>query len=215
MREIENVHCLAHEDEVVWYPDKVQIHDQAKLISIALTTGKPCTIFRAFDEHLTFVLNPGSIELMTVHVYDIIPPLPSLATTLNELEKNGLFCDLRIRLEYHITDIRNFEADVFPCSAAGFSKTLDIDSMSGGERLAGCATGDAIFRECYGDNFQRIDTCPLSQVNNEPFIARCCRKERCFTGMHNGRFGSVVHWGASPREILSAVEELIESLEKI
>lgn len=210
MREIKEVHCLAHEDEVVWHPDQVQIHDQALLLKLARANGKFCTIFRAFDEHLTFVLDPDSIKFMEVHVYDIIPPRPSLAATLEELERDGLFSGLRILFNIHITDIRNFDAEVFPCRAAGFSKTLDIDVMRGGEKIAGCLTGDAIFRECYGDNFQRTDTCPLPTVREEPFLARCCRKERCFTGIHDGRQGSIVHWGASPREILSAVEELVQ-----
>jgi len=53
------------------------------------------------------------------------------------------------------------------------------------------------------------DICPLSMVAEEPFITRCCRKEREGIGMYAGRFGAVVHWGASPFEIFTAVKNLL------
>ena len=60
-------------------------------------------------------------------------------------------------------------------------------------------------RDCYGEEISVESICPLDAVEEEPFIARCCRSERGGLRRWNGRFGAVVHWGASPREIADAV----------
>ena len=110
-----------------------------------------------------------------------------------------------------VRDISLIDADVFPCRAGGFAKTLDMDRMDGGERVAGCLTGRQLYLECYGGNFTSIEICPLSSVTEEPFIARCCRKERGGIGLYNGLFGAVVHWGATPKMVLDAVYDLMEA----
>ncbi len=48
-------------------------------------------------------------------------------------------------------------------------------------------------------------------VMEEPFITRCCRREREGIGSYQGKSGIVVHWGASPHEIFTAVEALLAS----
>ncbi len=63
--------------------------------------------------------------------------------------------------------------------------------------------------ECYGEDFVLENICPLESVREEPFIARCCRSEREGIGMYKGKFGAVVHWGASPYRIAHAVEDLV------
>jgi len=106
------------------------------------------------------------------------------------------------------------KADVFPCRAAGFLRTLDADVMHGGERIAGCMTGSALVNECYGTPFELVNICPLAAVSEEPFIARCCRSEREGVGEYNGRQGAVVHWGASPGQIADSVTLMVKEWRK-
>jgi len=97
------------------------------------------------------------------------------------------------------------EADVYPCHAAGFPRTLDADTLRAGDRVAGCQTARDLVRECYGEGIMVESICPLEAVESEPFIVRCCRSERAGIERWNGRFGAVVHWGASSRDIAEAV----------
>ena len=81
--------------------------------------------------------------------------------------------------------------------------------MQGGERVAGCLTASQFIAECYGKDFELENICPLESVQEEPFIARCCRSERVGIGMFKGKSGTVVHWGAMPSDIARAVNELV------
>lgn len=210
MRHVISSRLLAPAGDVCQYPEKVQIHDRTRLISLARDTGYRCTLFTGLDEHLTFVLDPDLSGLLRVHVYDVSPPRPSLSACIRELEADGLFGELGIEFCHHVLDISRVKADVYPCRAAGFSHTLDNDMMQGNERVAGCLTGTQLFTECYGREPMLENICPLAGVQEEPFIARCCRSEREGVGSFQGRFGAVVHWGASPRQIAESISALAE-----
>lgn len=209
MRTIVGTRVLARADEVSWYPQKVQLHDRSRLVRLAQDSGTRCTIFTGHDEHTTFVLDPNPFLFQTISVYDITPPRPSLSATLRELEEAGMFGELDVLFEHTLRDISQIDAEVYPCRASGFKKTIDADLLIGGERIAGCQTAREILKECYHEGFEVIDICPLSMVADEPFIARCCRKEREGIGSFNGKFGAVVHWGASPSEIFTSVRNLL------
>ena len=209
MREVAGARVLAGAGETWWYPEKVQLHDRALLVRLASESKKRCTIFTGIDEHTTFVCDPDPSLNQTIAVYDVIPPRPSLSACIQDLEKAGVFSELDVAFEHSLRDISQVDADIYPCRASGFVRTLDADPLLGGERIAGCLTATQFLRECYGEGFDVTDICPLSMVVKEPFIARCCRKEREGIGMHGGKFGAVVHWGASPYEIVSAVRALL------
>lgn len=209
MRTIVASKVIATAQETCRYPAKVQIHDRTRLIGLALDTGYRCTIFTGLDEHMTFVLDPDISGLLKIHVYDVTPPRPSLSACIRELESAGLFGDLSVTFCHHTRDITQVRADVYPCRAAGYTRTLDADPMHGGERVAGCLTGSQFYTECYGKDFELENICPLESVREEPFIARCCRSERVGTGIHKGKYGAVVHWGATPVQIAGAVNELV------
>ena len=209
MREVAGIRVLAGAGETWWYPEKVQLHDRALLVRLASESKKRCTIFTGIDDHTTFVCDPDLSLFQTVAVYDVIPPRLSLSACIRDLEKTGLFSELDVAFEHTIRDISQVDADIYPCRASGFVRTLDADLPLGGERVAGCLTATQFLRECYGEGFDVTDICPLSLVAKEPFIARCCRNERGGIGMHGGMFGAVVHWGASPFQIFSAVRDLL------
>ncbi len=211
MRRVVRTRVLAGPGEVCRYPERVQLHDRTFLVERAAESGYRCTVFTGHDEHTTFVMDPDLAGFLRIHVYDIEPPRPHLSATLRDLERCGLFGDLEVIFEHHVQDIRSLDADVYPCRAAGFARTLDADALHGGERIAGCQTGAQIARECYGDAFELENICPLASVDREPFIARCCRNERVGAGVWNGQRGTVVHWGASPREIALAALDLIRT----
>ncbi|MDO8840760.1 hypothetical protein [Methanocalculus sp.] len=209
MRDILHEEVLAKAEETVMYSERVNQHDRAGMVRRALQTGKRCTIFGAMDEHMNFVLDPDLSEFQIVHVYDIRPPRANLSVTIEILEEQGLLGELNCVFDHHVRDISLIDADVYPCRAGGFAKTLDMDRMEGGERVAGCLTGRQLYQECYGKEFTQIEICPVSSVTQEPFIARCCRKERGGIGVYNGFFGAVVHWGATPKTVLDAMYDLI------
>jgi hypothetical protein len=208
MRPIVASKVIAPAGETYHYPEKVQIHDRTRLIGLALDTGYRCTIFTGLDEHMTFVLDPDLSGLLRIHVYDVTPPRPSLSACIRELESAGLFGELSVIFCHHTRDITQVQADVYPCRAAGYTRTLDADRMHGGERVAGCLTSTQFFTECYGRDFELENICPLESVREEPFIARCCRSERMGTGTCKGKFGVVVHWGACPADIAHAVNDI-------
>lgn len=209
MREVISSRVLAPPDQVYYYPERVQIYDRAHLVHLACGSGYRCTVFTSLEENRTFVLDPDLSGFLTVHVYDVIPPRPPLSASLRELEINGLFGELNVQFNHHIRDISTVPADAYPCRAAGFSHTLDADPMHGGEHVAGCLTGSQFYMECYGKNFTLENICPLEQVREEPFIARCCRAEREGIGTWNGKYGAIVHWGASPAMIARSVNKLV------
>ncbi|MDK2915804.1 MAG: hypothetical protein PWR25_361 [Euryarchaeota archaeon] len=208
LRNVLSTRVLAAGDDVYRYPDRVNVHDRTFLVEAALRSGRRCTVFFGHDEQTTFVLDPDISGFLRMHVYDITPPRPHLSATLTDLERTGLFGDLEVVFEHHVRDIREIEADVYPCRAAGFTRTLDADPIRPGDRIAGCLTGRYLARECCGDTVTVESICPLDVVAEEPFIARCCRSERSGIGLWNDRFGAIVHWGASPWDIAEAVRRV-------
>lgn len=209
MKDISRSCVLASPQEIFIYPEKVQLNDRTRLVRLALESGYRCTVFTGLEENMTFVLDPDMSGFLTVHVYDVIPPRPTISASIMELERIGYFGDQSILFDHHVRDISQITADVFPCRAAGYKRTLDADPMMGGERVAGCLTAVQLYTECYGNNFELVNICPLDQIREEPFIARCCRAEREGTGTWNGKFGAIVHWGASPAKIARSVQEMV------
>ena len=209
MRAILSSKVLAGPRDVYHYLEKVNIHNRTRLLELARDSGYRCTVFTSLDENRTFVLGPDLSGLLTIHVYDVSPPRPSLSACIRELESAGLFGSLSVQFCHHVRDISAIHADVYPCRASGFPKTLDADPMHGGEQVAGCLTASQFYTECYGTNFHLENICPLESVQEEPFIARCCRSEReGITGWH-GKTGSIVHWGADPVLIYRSVTDLV------
>jgi hypothetical protein len=209
MRQVLASRVLAQEHEVYQYPEKVNIHNRTRLVELALDSGSRCTLFTGHDEHMTFVLDPDLSGFLKIHIYDVSPPRPSLSSTIRELENAGLFGSLSVQFIHHIRDITEIHADVYPCRAAGFSKTLDSDLMQGGEHVAGCLTASQFYTEWYGPDFILTNICPLECVREEPFIARCCRSERETLTSWNGKRGAVVHWGSDPVRIFQAVRDIV------
>ncbi len=214
MRAIKSVTKIAGSDEVYVYPEPVVLHNRGDLIQKALKSSKRCTIFVGIDEHMIFICDPDPASLLMVHVYDVTPPRPHLAGTLEALEKTGIFGELEIQFSYHVRDIRDTKADVYPCKAGGFSRTLDSDRLDGTEQVAGCMTARQVLKDCYGHDFPLIDICPAHAVKDEPFVARCCRSECSGIQIINGKMGVVVHWGASPKQITDAVCALVAEWRK-
>jgi hypothetical protein len=209
MRDIVSSRVLATPAEVWHYPGKVHLNDRTRLVRIALESGYRCTVFTSVEENMTFVLDPDLSGFLTVHVYDVVPPRPTLSASLKEMEAIGLFGELSVIFDHHIRDITTVRADIYPCRAAGYTRTLDADPMQGGDRVAGCLTAKQFCTESYGTDFELENICPLEQISDEPFIARCCRSEREGVGTWNGKFGAIVHWGASPAKITRSVQELV------
>jgi hypothetical protein len=208
MRPVLSTRLLVPADEVAVYPARVRLHDRSRLVRLAREGDGRCTVFFGPDEHVTFVLDPVDEPLLAVHVYDIEPPQPRLAAEVAHLEEAGLTGELDLSFIYHVRDIRSPEIATYPCRAAGFDRSLDRDSFCEGLATACCQTGRELIREVYALQAETIETCPCGSVDAEPFIVRCCRAERTGLQTINGRFGIVVHWGASQLQILDALRSL-------
>jgi hypothetical protein len=212
MRTVTHTRVLATPGEVAIYPDRVNLHHRTDLIRRAQETGKRCTIFTGLDEHMTFVLDPDSSILTALHIYDSMPPRPHLSETIRSLEETGIFGELQVTFHHHVRDLRKIGADMYPCRAAGFPRTLDEDPLIGGEIVAGCLTGELIAGACYGGrNVTFVDICPANGPHQQPYIARCCRRERGGLVRTEDSTGYVVHWGSSPKEISDAVFTLVDA----
>ncbi|MGA8377756.1 MAG: hypothetical protein WB759_01480, partial [Methanoregula sp.] len=86
MREIISSRILATPEEACHYPEKVQLNDRARLVRLAIESGCRCTVFTGLEENMTFVLDPDLSGFLTVHVYDVLPPRPTLSAALKEME---------------------------------------------------------------------------------------------------------------------------------
>ena len=64
-------------------------------------------------------LDPDISGFLKIHVYDVIPPRPTLSASLKEMEAIGLFGELSVVFNHHIRDITLVPADIYPCRAAG------------------------------------------------------------------------------------------------
>jgi hypothetical protein len=156
MRDIESVTQIAGPDDVYMYPEPVVLHNRGDLIKKALQTNKRCTIFTGIEEHMIFICDPDPASLLTVHVYDVTPPRPHLAGTVQTLDEAGIFGELEITLQYHVRDIRETQADVYPCKAGGFSRTIDSDRLKGDEHVAGCMTARQFSKTVMGMIFRSL-----------------------------------------------------------
>ena len=212
MRTVNRTEVIIPPGEVTLYPYRINIHNRAGLVRLALESGTRATIFRGLDEHMTFIVDPDLSGFLPIYVYDVVPPaLPSLSYAVRDIEATGMFEEADVIFTHIITDTGLLNADVHPCRAAGFARTLDADTMHGGEIIAGCRASAGVFRECYGEDFRLKDICPLNTVKKEPFITRCCQKDRIGPVTINGLSGTVVHFGASPPAIYKAITELAKA----
>lgn len=215
MRNIASLKRLVGPEDIAVWDGEINPHDRVGLIQKALSTQKRCTIFGTETEHLTFVCDPDLSGFETVHVYDITPPHPNLSDSIIALEKIGYFEMDNIVFEHHVRDISQIEADVYPCRAGGFERTLDRDLPNAGETIACCKTGRQMCREAGKEDIEFKETCPVSQVRAEPFIARCCRAEDSGIQRRGGYFGVVVHWASSTRVIAEALAEMLDEWHKL
>ena len=69
MREVVETRLLAGPDETWLYPEKVQLHDRARLVRIASDSGKRCTIFTGIDDDRC---NEGNHFLNVFHHHGIM-----------------------------------------------------------------------------------------------------------------------------------------------
>jgi len=195
MRTIAGTRVLAGAGEVSRYPEKVQLQNRAQLVRLARESGSRCTIFTGRDEHLTFVLDPDLSTFQTLSVYDVTPPRPSLSATIRELEEAGMFAELDVVFEHTLRDISQIDADVYPCRASGFLRTLDADLLLGGERVAGCLTARELLNECYGKGFSYRTSVPFLwslKSPSSPDAAGKSGKGQGSTGAGSGRWSTGV-----------------------
>ena len=220
MRDVVDVRTLAASHQIVSYEDEVDIHNRANLVELAhMLCGDNVNtvIFKGMDKHLTFVHEPDISQILNIEVYDVVPPHPSmLVHWLTKLKETGAFNDVMVKFTPRLASLKQFESPntVFPCSSSGLpAPYLDRDTLKGDVMLVGCNTGMGVVRSMYPDvSCRLVSFCPLSTelyTPSGPFIARCCRRERCGTVNIKGHVGYIVHWGVHQCELIEAVHTLV------
>ena len=228
MHKVECLELIASGSEIVFYPERVDTRNRARLINLAYgisRSGKANTVvFQGPDEHITFVKDPDPGQILTIEVLDVSPPDPPwLVHVLRGLEGCGILGDLAVQFAPRILDIRKFASEnvYFPCRASGLGRSLDSDPVTCDfPRIVGCEVSREIFlANNPGHDYEFVNICPLQSTDpvfepHGPFITRCCRSNRRGMTSKCGQPGIVVHWGDGPREIAEAVRCLVKELRK-
>jgi hypothetical protein len=226
IRKKRDVKKIAGADQTLIYDGMVDITNRADLVRKASDAcrGKINTvIFRGVDRHYTFVHEPSLDALKTIEVYDVAPPRPAwLEYNVRRLDETGMFGDLMLTFDYHTLDLKQYEdstrTTIFPCKASGLNG-LFLDSLDGepqGDiKLVGCNTSKLVFNARYPlKRYEHVNICPLStRKPRRPFIMRCCQSDKSGPTVIDGVPGTVVHWGASPRDVYNAIRQLAATLQ--
>ncbi len=222
IRSISTVSKIAGFTETFVYKQKVDIFNRSRLIKIATRLCEPpirAVIFQGFDLHWTFVDDPDLNSVTEIEVFDISPPDPPyLVTLVKKLDNAGIFGDLSVRFKPVVQDLRRLNAGtIFPCSASGIgSYHLNRPNVRIGEGsvLVGCDISRQVLEERFhGSNFEHENICPTKTIRPlKPFIAKCCRSARVGPIELSGLKGYIVHWGANPYEVVSAIRDLVNAI---
>ncbi len=219
LRSISVVNKIADFTETSVYEQKVDIFNRSRLITEAKRLCKPpikAVVFQGFDLHWTFVYDPDLNSVMEIEIFDITPPDPPyLVTLIKKLEDAGIFGDLSVSFKPVVQDLRRLNTGtIFPCSASGIgSSHLNRPGVriEEGSVLVGCdMSRDVLEARFPGVNFEQENICPTKTIRPyKPFIAKCCRSARVGPIELYGIQGYVVHWGANPYEVVSAIRALV------
>ncbi|MGZ4863346.1 MAG: DUF7714 family protein [Halobacteriota archaeon] len=219
VRSISVVNKIADFCETSIYEHKIDIFNRSKLIKQAKRLCKPpikAVVFQGFDLHWTFVYGPDLTNVIEIEIFDITPPDPPyIVTLIKKLEEAGIFGDLSVSFKPVVYDLRRLKiGTIFPCSASGMGSSylnkpgvrIHEDSV-----LVGCDMSREVLEARFpGVHFVQENICPTKTIRpHKPFVAKCCRSARVGPIELNGILGCVVHWGANPYEVVSAIRALI------
>lgn len=226
LRKAESVDLITKPENIVSFPEKLNIKDRSLLIQKAAElckNGITTVIFTGIDNHVTFVHEPDPSAILELEILDIAPPHPSwLTDVVRRLETSGIFGDLTITFKENTIDLTRFSGPdtVFPCSSSGLEgKCLDNDVIEKpGSLLVGCEISRSLFESRFpGLEYDFISLCPFTSDivrPTGPFIARCCRAENAGQVTINGYPGATVHWGASEFDVANMIRELVDRIRK-
>lgn len=225
LKDIVNVKMIADSDRALVYEGQVDLFNRASILHKAcqLCDDRINTIvFRGFDNHVTFVQDPSLEELTIIDVYDTSPPEPpKLAYNLRRLEEIGMFGEMMLEFDYHVTDLRQYEdalkTTIFPCHVSGLDGTflncLDSEPQ-GAIKLVGCETTRKAFEARFpSKKYEHVTICPLRLVKpSRPFMLRCCQPDKIGPIEIDGIPGVVVSFVANPPDIYEAVKQLANDI---
>jgi len=222
IRTISKAKRIAGFAETLMHRRKTDIFNRSRLIAVATRLCKPpikAVVYQGFDLHWTFVYDPDLASVTEIEVFDVSPPDPPyLITLIKKLDTAGIFGDLSVRFTPVIQDLRSARgATIYPCSASGIgSNYLNNRDIHIGEHavLLGCDISKQVLEaRVRGLEFEHVNMCPTKTIRpRKPFIAKCCKSARVGPTQLFGQKGYVVHWGANPYEVVSAVRDLANAI---
>ena len=222
IRTISKANRIAGFAETLVYRRKIDIFNRSRLISLATRLCKPpikAVVYQGFDLHWTFVYDPDPTSVTEIEVFDVSPPDPPyLITLIKKLDSAGIFGDLSVRFTPVIQDLRRARtATIYPCSASGIGPNcLNNRDIHVGEHavLLGCDISKQVLEaRVHGLEFEHVNICPTKTIRpRKPFIAKCCKSARVGPTELFGQKGYVVHWGANPYEVASAIRDLANAI---
>jgi len=221
IRTISKAKRIAGFAETLVYRRKIDIFNRSRLIAVATRLCKPpvkAVVYQGFDLHWTFVYDPDLTSVTEIEVFDVSPPDPPyLISLIKKLDRAGIFGDLSVRFTPVIQDLRRSIATIYPCSASGIGPNcLNSRDIHVGEHavLLGCDISKQVLEaRVHGLEFKHVNICPTKTIRpSKPFIAKCCKSARVGPTELFGQTGYVVHWGANPYEVVSAIRDLANAI---
>jgi hypothetical protein len=221
IRTISKAKRIAGFAETLVYRRKIDIFNRSRLIAVATRLCKPpvkAVVYQGFDLHWTFVCDPDPTSVTEIEVFDVSPPDPPyLISLIKKLDRAGIFGDLSVRFTPVIQDLRRSTATIYPCSASGIGPNcLNSRDIHVGEHavLLGCDISKQVLEaRVHGLEFKHVNICPTKTIRpSKPFIAKCCKSARVGPTELFGQRGYVVHWGANPYEVVSAIRDLANAI---
>ncbi|MGA7470123.1 MAG: hypothetical protein WBW25_04760 [Halobacteriota archaeon] len=221
IRTISKAKRIAGFAETLVYRRKIDIFNRSRLIAVATRLCKPpvkAVVYQGFDLHWTFVYDPDLTSVTEIEVFDVSPPDPPyLISLIKKLDRAGIFGDLSVRFTPVIQDLRRSTATIYPCSASGIGPNcLNSRDIHVGEHavLLGCDISKQVLEaRVHGLEFKHVNICPTKTIRpSKPFIAKCCKSARVGPTELFGQTGYVVHWGANPYEVVSAIRDLANAI---
>jgi hypothetical protein len=227
MKHISGFKIITHPEETQVVVDTdIDVMNPPELIPFAIrqskVSGKRGIVVKGKDNHVNFVCFDAYPEILTLKVIDVFPD-GKLARMVKELISSGLINSSEpVEIKNEKINLlalaekaskKDVDAIIFPCrmdvptelhgKAVGFADRPITHSRIA---LIGCDISRMVVEETFDGKMIHFNMCPRQKAPDEElFITRCCKKEN--TGKWKN--GYVVHWGASYRDVLRALNVIL------
>ncbi len=210
---------IALPDDVVFIQDEaIDVLNRPRMAGISQRYPGKTVIVQGLFNHVSFV---QASEVLSLHVFDVVPPYPAKLSYLVAKALDAGLVDLPIVVTQETVDLNDLERqvktpmEVFPCRASGLTseKTVyfldETPKIEGKLTLVGCDLSLRIFQSIYHKKPEFISMCPqeLAPRDGKKRIVKCCRVKEGFE--LEGDL-AIVPWGATVSDVAQAIRALFK-----